>query len=108
MPRSSGEFVSRDGEIEVMQQHQNSVNSGGVQACASHSSSVSADGVNGGAHAANGDDAAIPQSVKGAPEHLRPVIRKRQNSEVCVSFSFRYIYILNVSFSVHILTLLCT
>lgn len=78
---SSSNFVSPKNKGALMQ-HQPSVNSPATPACASHSSSVSADGIVGVAPNVHADDGSIPQSVKGAPEHLRPVIRKRQNSEV--------------------------
>lgn len=82
----SAVFVSPNEDSPLMQQqHQPFVTSPATPPCASHSSSVSGDlpqpiAQNGFTTEASG----IPQSVKGAPEHLRTVIRKRQNSEVCV------------------------
>lgn len=81
MPRSAV-YVSNldDSPMQQTHHHALSVTSPATPACASHSSSVSADAataVTQGAHVSHN----IPQSVKGAPEHLRQVIRKRQNSE---------------------------
>lgn len=62
----------------------------------SHSSSAEADGTlsdgGPGDHilGGGGSGPGIPQSVKGAPKHLRPVIRKLQNSAVCLPLSFLY------------------
>lgn len=63
-------------------QHPPTATSPPTPACASNSSSVSGDALNRQCNGADGSDCIIPQSVKGAPEHLRPAIRKRQNSEV--------------------------